>query len=121
MLMRSKKNSAKSSSCENGCKKGHAGRVELWGERRDDGTFALMVRDVGNYNKLRSYCGFESLTAEDLLAVSASIQALVSGQVRTTEATPEQIQALIDSVKPVETTTVETPVTAETIEQLQQD
>jgi len=105
MLLKSKRLGA-SSTAGGAAKKGYAGRLELFAERHEDGSFRILFRDVGNYNRDRWGADFGPLTAEDLLALSAQLQAVASGQVQSTAASAEQVAALVASVTPAEETEV---------------
>ncbi len=117
MLTKMKRNGAKSSAGEV-AKKGYKGRLELVAERREDG-YHITFHDVGNYGKSRSWGDFGALTAEELLAVAAQLQAVASGQVSSTALSAEQLDTLIASVTPAEPVEEQTPATAEAAETIE--
>ncbi len=72
--------------------KGERGRIEEWAQAEADGRYSFNYLDVGNYGKDR-WASKGYLTADELDAAIAKLQALRNGEIATTRLEPEPAPA----------------------------
>lgn len=94
MLLKASRNSGVSSTTNKTPRKGNAGRVELFAERREDGVHVL-CEDVGGYGKVRHLVDFGVVSPEELISMAVQLQGLANSQINTTRATAAQIETLL--------------------------
>ena len=115
MLIKSTKTPGVESSAGSVCAKGNKGRLELYAEKRGE-SFHVVFRSTGNYGKERGFGDFGNLTAEELMSMAAQLTAVAQGQTTSTQATQEQVDALLASVESVEVAETNVEVSTATAE-----
>jgi len=70
--------------------RGNKGRKEVFVEETSNG-FALRVRDVGNFGKVRWYIDVDGLSVDDLEDMRQSLEDLVEGRATTTLVSFEEL------------------------------
>jgi hypothetical protein len=89
------KNDGASSTAGAVSKRGHKGRLELFGERIDDNEFTVNFADFGGFGKLRWHAQFGKLDASDLRDMIQSLQDLLHGTIDSTALDSETLEGML--------------------------
>jgi hypothetical protein len=110
MIIKSKRNGAGSTAGET-AKKGFKGTIQFWAEARESG-FYLCFKDTGNYGKTR-WEAEVPLNSGDLESVISKLSGLEDGSLTTTQASADEVAALVAAVEAAATPAPEAPAATE--------
>ena len=85
--------------------KGVKGRLELFAEQADNGTFRIHFVDYGRYGKVRWEADFGTLSREQIENLAADLQALADGQFDNTHILVENLRQEPDVAEALEVST----------------